>query len=154
MSSSQVDPQQFAALSASTLERWSNFGNWERIYFPSLVGVQVEELRVDYCRMRLPFRAELEQPMGVVHGGAIATLIDVCVVPAIGTAYESIVNYSTVDLHVQYHRALMQEDAVCHGWVTKRGKSVIFCEAEVIAASSDKLIARGFMTYNVSPQRV
>jgi uncharacterized protein (TIGR00369 family) len=154
MASSQVDPQQFAALSESAIERWSNFGNWDRVYFPSLVGVQIEELRVDYCRMRLPFRAELEQPMGVVHGGAIATLIDVCVVPAIGAAYESVVNYSTVDLHVQYHRALIQEDAVCHGWVTKRGRSVIFCEAEVIGASSDKVIAHGFMTYNVSPQRV
>lgn len=154
MTSSKVDPQQFAALSASALERWSNFGNWERIYFPSLVGVQVEELRVDYCRMRLPFREDLEQPMGVVHGGAIATLIDVCVVPAIGTAYENVVNYSTVDLHVQYHRALIQEDAVCHGWVTKRGRSVIFCEAEVVGASSDKIIARGFMTYSVSPQSV
>jgi uncharacterized protein (TIGR00369 family) len=154
MTSSQVDPQKFMPLSASVLERWSNFGNWERIYFPSLVGVQVEELRVDYCRMRLPFRPELEQPMGVVHGGAIATLIDVCVVPAIGTAYENIVNYSTVDLHVQYHRALIQEDAVCHGRVTKRGRSVIFCEAEVIGASSEKIIAHGFMTYSISPQRV
>ena len=154
MTSSKVDPQQFAELATSARERWSNFGSWERIYFPSLVGVQVEELRVDYCRMRLPFRAELEQPMGVVHGGAIATLIDVCVVPAIGTAYENVVNYSTVDLHVQYHRALIQEDAVCHGWVTKRGRSVIFCEAEVVGASSEKIIAHGFMTYNISPQSV
>ena len=154
MAFSQVDPQQFAALSESAIERWSNFGNWDHVYFPSLVGVQIEELRVDYCRMRLPFRAELEQPMGVVHGGAIATLIDVCVVPAIGAAYENVVNYSTVDLHVQYHRALIQEDAVCHGWVTKRGRSVIFCEAEVIGASSGKVVARGFMTYNISPQRV
>lgn len=68
MTSSKVDPQQFAELATSARERWSNFGSWERIYFPSLVGVQVEELRVDYCRMRLPFRPELEQPMGVVHG--------------------------------------------------------------------------------------
>ncbi len=47
MSSSKVDPQQFAELATSARERWSNFGNWERIYFPSLVGVQVEEVRVD-----------------------------------------------------------------------------------------------------------
>jgi uncharacterized protein (TIGR00369 family) len=154
MTSSQVDPHQFAALSANALERWSNFGNWNRVYFPSLLGVRVEELRVDYCRMRLPFRPELEQPMGVVHGGAIATLIDVSVVPAIGSAYENVVNYSTVDLHVQYHRPLIQEDAVCHGWVTKRGRNVIFCEAEVIGANSGKVIAHGFMTYSISPQRV
>ena len=153
MTSSKVDPQQFAELATSARERWSNFGNWERIYFPSLVGVQVEELRVDYCRMRLPFRPELEQPMGVVHGGAIATLIDVCVVPAIGAAYENVVNYSTVDLHVQYHRALIQEDAIAEGWVTKRGRSVVFCESEVFGRTSGKRIARGYMTYSISTLR-
>jgi len=54
------------------VERWSTFGRWpDRTYFPSLVGVQLEELREDYCRMRLPFRPELEQPQGLVHGGAV-----------------------------------------------------------------------------------
>ena len=78
----------FEPLPDDVLDRWSTFGRWtDRTYFPSLVGLQMEELRLDYCRMRLPHRPELDQPHGVVHGGALATLIDTVVVPAIGSAY-------------------------------------------------------------------
>ena len=73
-----------------------------RVFFPTLLGLVVEEVRVDYCRMRLPFRPELEQPAGLVHGGAIASLLDSVVVPAVGSAYGADARYSTVDMHVQF----------------------------------------------------
>jgi uncharacterized protein (TIGR00369 family) len=144
---------QFEQLTPEVDARWKNFGQWERTYFPKLVGLHVEETRLGYCRMVLTYRDELEQPMGIVHGGAIATLIDASVVPAIGSAYDNTVGYSTIDLHVQYHNALVKEDAVAEGWVTKRGRSVVFCETEVTGRTSGKQIARGFMTYNVSTLR-
>ena len=143
----------FDELSPEVHARWKNFGQWERTYFPKLVGLHVEETRLGYCRMAMPFRDELEQPMGIVHGGAIATLIDASVVPAIGSAYDNTIGYSTLDLHVQYHNALVKEDAIAEGWVTKRGRSVVFCETEVTGRTSGKQIARGFMTYNVSALR-
>ena len=30
------------------------YGDWERTYFPKLVGLRVEDVRADYCRMRMP----------------------------------------------------------------------------------------------------
>ncbi len=140
----------FEALAAGVVERWSKFGNWEREYFPGLVGLQIEEVRRDYCRMRLPFRRELEQPAGVVHGGAIATLLDSVVVPAIGQAYDNGTRYSTVDMHVQFMAALIEEDAVAEGWVVRRGRTVVFCEAEAVGGRTGKTIARSLLTYNVS----
>lgn len=140
-------------LSAEANEVWSRFGRWERPYFFTHVGIVVEEVRLDYCRMRLPFRPELEQPMGVVHGGAIATLLDVVVVPAIGSAYESSVGYSTVTLDIQYLSALAGEDAGAEGWVVKRGRTVVFCESEVVGLTTGKKIARANMTYHVSQPR-
>ena len=80
--------EQFDPLPADRAARWSRFGRWEERYFPNVVGLELEEVRLDYARMRLPFRPELNQPAGVVHGGAIATLIDTVVVPAIGSAYD------------------------------------------------------------------
>jgi uncharacterized protein (TIGR00369 family) len=139
-------PPELAAL-------WSRFGGWDRTYFPSLVGLKLEELRTDYCRMRLPYRPEIEQPSGVVHGGAIATILDTVVVPAVGSHYTVEHRYSTVDMHVQYLSALVQEDGVAEGWVVKRGRSTVFCEAELCGASSGKLIARALLTYNVSLPR-
>lgn len=144
---------EFEVLAPDVHERWKNFGLWDRTYFPKLVGLYVAEIRLGYCRMVMPFREELEQPMGIVHGGAIATLIDASVVPAVGSAYDKTVGYSTVDLHVQYHNALVKEDAVAEGWVTKRGRSVVFCETEVTGRTSGKRIARGLMTYNISTLR-
>ena len=143
----------FEVLTPEVDARWQNFGQWDRTYFPKLVGLHVEETRLGYCRMVLSYREELEQPMGVVHGGAIATLIDASVVPAIGSAYDNTVGYSTVDLHVQYHNALIKEDAIAEGWVTKRGRSIVFCESEVFGRTSGKRIARGYMTYSISTLR-
>lgn len=142
--------EQFQPLAPDLVAKWSKFGNWEREYFPTLVGLSVEEVRTDYCRMRMPFRIELEQPAGVVHGGAIATALDSVVVPAVGSAYSAEHRYSTVDMHVQYLAALVKEDGIAEGWVVRRGRTTVFCEAELVGADSGKLIARSLLTYNVS----
>jgi uncharacterized protein (TIGR00369 family) len=142
----------FEPLPPDQADRWSSFGRWEgRTYFPTVVGLVVEEVRSDYCRMRLPFRPELQQPAGIVHGGAIATLIDSVVVPAIGSAYGPDARYATIDMQIQYLGAVVEEDAIGEGWVVQRGRSVVFCEADVVGATSGRRLARGLLTYKVSP---
>jgi uncharacterized protein (TIGR00369 family) len=141
---------EFEPLPDAAAARWRRFGQWDRVYYPQLIGLEVEDVRRDYCRMRLPFRPELEQPAGVVHGGAIASLLDAVVVPAIGSAYGPEARYATVDLHVQYLGALVHEDALAEGWVVKRGRSVVFCEAEALGATSGRRLARALLTYHVS----
>jgi len=119
-------------------------------YFAALLGLVVEDVRVDYCRMRLPWRPEISQPFGVAHGGALSTLLDSSVVPAIGSGYETAVSFATVDMTVQFMGALRDEDAVAEGWITQRGKSMIFCESEAIGARSGRRVARAVLTYKVS----
>lgn len=131
-------------------ERWAKFGHWDDPYLPTLLGLVVEEIRVDYCRMRLPWRQEITQPAGVAHGGAIAALIDSVVVPAIGSGYDDQRNFVTIDLQVQYMGAMVDEDAVAEGWITQRGRSIVFCEADVVGARSGKRLARGLLAYKVS----
>lgn len=131
-------------------DRWSGYGEWEREYFPAFIGLQLEEVRTDYARMRLPFRPALEQPAGVIHGGVIAAVLDSVVVPAIGQAYAAdSARFATVDMHVQYLAAAVQEDLVAEGWVVRRGRSVVFCEAEVRGGATGKVIAKSMLTYNV-----
>jgi uncharacterized protein (TIGR00369 family) len=143
----------YAALVGEPAERWARFGATDRILYPNLLGIVVEEVRLDYCRMRLPFKPELQQAGGVVHGGAIASLLDMVVVPAVGAALESGARFSTVDLHVQYLGALVDTDAVAEGWVTRRGRTIVFCEAEAVEAGTDRLLARSLLTYHVAPAR-
>ena len=143
--------EQYRPLSDDDADRWSRFGRWEeQVYYPQLLGLEVEEIRYDYCRMRLPFRPELHQPAGVVHGGAIASLIDSVVVPAIGSALPAESRFATIDLQVQYLGAVGAEDMVAEGWVVQRGRSIVFCEADVLAGEHGRRVARGLMTYKVS----
>jgi acyl-coenzyme A thioesterase PaaI-like protein len=51
---------------------------------------------------------------------------------------------------VQFMGALKDEDAVAEGWITQRGKSMVFCEAEAIGAQSGRRVARAVLTYKVS----
>lgn len=143
----------FAPLDQALQDRWAKFPQGlGRPIFPSLVGLQLEEVRTDYARVRLPYRPELEQPAGVIHGGAIATLIDTVVVPAIGQAYEPGWAYLTIGMNVRYLGAVAKEDAIAEGWIEQRGRTVIFCRAEV-RTPAGKLAADGTLTYTIRPPR-
>lgn len=142
--------ERFAPLAPEMVARWTKLGPRDRVVFPQLLGMVVEDVRVDYCRLRLPYRPELEQSAGLVHGGAIASLLDSVVVPAVGAAYGRDVRFSTVDMHVQFLGAVMQQDIVAEGWVVRRGSTVVFCESEATNAVTGKVIARSMLTYSVS----
>lgn len=142
--------EDFPQLSPDVAERWSFFPHWEgKTYYVNITGLEVEELRTDYARMSMPFRESNLQAAGLMHGGAIATLIDTVVVPAIGTGLPVGSLWSTIELHVQYHRPLLS-DAVAEGWIVKRGKSVVFTRAEVTDVQG-RVAAVGTATYMVKP---
>lgn len=141
--------EQFDLLPRSVLARWEGFNtSGSETWFPNLLGIEVDELRRDYARMRLPWRSELNQEHGLMHAGAIATLIDTAVVPAIGTAYDDDRLFSTIEMSVRYLQPVRQEDLVAEGWVTRRGKRVVFCDVEVRTASGVK-VATGSLIYIV-----
>ena len=139
----------FEPLSPERAELWRNFLHWPgRRYFPNVVGLQLEEIRSDYARIRLPYRDELQQPAGVVHGGAVATLIDTVVVPAVASAYDAVPRMVTLTMNVQYLGAVVEEDAVAEGWVQRRGRSTVFCRAEV-RTEGGTVAATGDLVYGV-----
>ena len=138
------------------LRVWDRFGQGDGDappFFPGYVGLRLEEVRIDYARMRLPHRRELDQPQGVMHGGAIATLVDTVVVPAIGSAYDERRALLTIDLSLQFLDAIVGEDAIAEGWVEKRGRSTCFCRVEVRSAS-DVLCTTASVVYKVSSRTI
>jgi uncharacterized protein (TIGR00369 family) len=119
--------------------------------FPNFLGMRFEEVRLDYGRIVLPFRPEFNQPAGMIHGGVIASLIDTVVVGALLSALDAPPRkLLTIDLHVHYFDAGIEEDLVAEGWVKRRGRSTAFVGAEV-ATVSGKLIAEGNMAYRIVP---
>lgn len=140
----------FAPLTQEQAERWSTFPNRERVIFPTFLGLEVEEIRADYARMRLPHRPEFEQPAGVVHGGAIAALIDTVVVPAVGSAYDEPVAMLTLSMTLNFVGAVVAEDAVAEGWIERRGRATVFCRAEARTAGRG-LVTAASLVYTVRP---
>ncbi|MDP9336841.1 MAG: hypothetical protein M3Q30_26510 [Actinomycetota bacterium] len=66
--------EQFPPLTPEREAIWSQFGKWDTVWFPQFLGIEVEELRQDYARMRLPYRPEFRQPDGSGILAATATL--------------------------------------------------------------------------------
>ena len=79
--------------------------------FFELLGLQPEEVTPEFCRMRLPFKADLQQARGLVHGGAIASLIDSAAVLAIKAASTDIIGGATVSMTVNYLAPAQQIDS-------------------------------------------
>ncbi len=128
---------------------WSGFGKWDTVWYPQFLGVEVEELRQDYARMRLPYRPEFRQPAGVVHGGVIASMIDTVVVPAVGSGYDELRQLFTIDMQLRFLAPIIDDDLVAEGWVSQRGRQIVFCDAEV-RSGSGALAATATLTYKVS----
>jgi uncharacterized protein (TIGR00369 family) len=140
---------QYAPLPPARMERWSKFGKWDTVWWPSFVGLETEEVRTDYARMRLRYRPEFRQPAGVVHGGVLATMIDTVVVPAIGSGYDEPRAFFTIDLSLRFLSPVIDDDMIAEGWVVQRGRSIVFCEAEVRSAKGT-LAVTGSLVYKVS----
>jgi uncharacterized protein (TIGR00369 family) len=139
----------FPPLAEERRVRWDSWLTGEDPMYSRLVGFFLEEVRQDYARLRLPYRPELRQPAGVVHGGAIATLIDSVVVPAIGSGYDERPAMVTVSMLVQYLGAVVEQDVVAEGWVTRRGRTIVFSSAEARTAGDGKLVATGELIYSI-----
>ena len=109
---------QFEPLTQEQAEFWARFPKWDQdMNYAVYLGFIVEEVKRDYARMRLPARWEMNQPAGIMHGGAIASLIDTTVVPAVGGPYEN-GSFVTISMNVEYLSAVAGEDAICEGWIT------------------------------------
>ncbi|MEY2975548.1 MAG: hypothetical protein RIR49_1968 [Actinomycetota bacterium] len=140
----------FPPMSPEMFERWSGFPSWgQESNFNLHMRFTVEEMRTGYARLRMPIRPEIMQPAGIMHGGAIAGLIDTAVVPAIGSSGVEPTRMVTISMNINYMGAISDEDAICEGWVTRQGRSIVFCSAEVTGADSGRVCATGTLVYKV-----
>lgn len=117
--------------------------------FSTLVGLEVEEVRTDFCRMRLPFRSELRTSGVVMHGGAIATLIDTAAVAAVWSDVDpAVTRGATASLTVNYLAAAQSVDLLAEARVIRRGRSVVFIDVDVFSLKGER-IAKGVVTYKL-----
>jgi len=115
---------------------------------PPPMAVTMNARIIDAAPGRVEFVAEPGEehynPLGVVHGGFVCTLLDTVVGCAAHTTLGAGVAYTSIELTVKYLRPITLETGALHatGTVTKGGRRVIFAEGTVTDASGT-LLATG-----------
>lgn len=120
----------------------------------SLLGMEfvaVDEGRVE---IGLVTRPDFANPMGAVHGGIAATLIDSVLALAVHSTLADGVGYTTLDLAVKYLRpvAVTGVRLRAAGTVVHRGRQVVTGDASV-RDDADRLVATGTATCLLVPAR-
>ena len=87
-------------------------------------------------------------PIGVVHGGLAATLIDSATGCAVQTTLPAGEAYTTLEVKVNFARPMTRDTGrvLCEATVVHRGRTGATAEARVIAEDSGKLLAHGTAT--------
>lgn len=81
-------------------------------------------------------------PIGMVHGGLVCTLLDTVVGCAVHTTLPAKVGYTSIELKVNYLRPVHGDRGplTARGWVTKPGRRIAFAEGTVSDAEG-KVVA-------------
>jgi uncharacterized protein (TIGR00369 family) len=87
-------------------------------------------------------------PIGVVHGGYAATILDSALGCAVHTTLAAGVGYTSLGLEVKYLRPISRDTGrvLCEGTVVHRGRRQATAEARLTAEDTGKLLATGTST--------
>jgi acyl-coenzyme A thioesterase 13 len=115
--------------SPSPLMRWLN---------PDILAVEEGAMTLLYS-----VREEMTNPMGLLHGGISAAIID----DAIGCtlyAYGHLPGYTTISNHIDYlHPAKLGDKVMARTGIVKKGNRIVNAKCEIMDESGQKLIAVG-----------
>jgi uncharacterized protein (TIGR00369 family) len=112
------------------------------------LGIRLESIGTDEAVLEMPFKPELATFGELVHGGAIASLIDVAAMAAAWASDETPDNPtgSTVALSLNFAAPATGVDLRAHGRVARRGGRLSFCEVRVTDPEGT-VVAHGIATY-------
>ena len=116
-----------------------------------LLGLLTEEVAEDRVRVRLPFRDDVTTVGEMVHGGAVASLVDVAATaagwatPGAGPGARG----TTVGFSRNFLAAALGSDLVADARVTRRGGTLHFIEVSVSDRAGVET-ARALVTYKLS----
>lgn len=114
--------------------------------FARLIGIELDAVGSGTATLGLKVRKELKQNHGVVHGGAIASLIDTATAFAILSLLEPGGKVTTVDLTISYLRPITTGRITAVARVLRAGRRLLTVSAEVFDKDG-KLTTTALSTY-------
>ena len=110
-----------------------------------LVGASIVAVEEGTATFAMEPAQWMYNPLGAVHGGIAATLLDSCMGCAVHTLLPAGAGYTTTDLQVRYVRGMSADTGrvLAIGRVVHPGRRLMTVEARLITEADDKLIAHG-----------
>jgi 1,4-dihydroxy-2-naphthoyl-CoA hydrolase len=119
--------------------------------FNELLGTEWLDDDPDRARARLPIRDELRQPVGLMHGGAILSLVEsMCSRATALTVSENGMTAMGQSINVNFLRPITEGHAEVEAKARHRGRTTWVWEAEV-RDSRDRLCALAQMSIAIRP---
>ena len=114
------------------------------------LGMQLTDIQPGVATLTLPFSEALVTIGTIVHGGAIASLIDTAAMVAAWSEGEvpAKARGTTVNLTVAYLAAAEKEDLRAVARVLRRGRNLVYLDVEVTGAAGNA-VAKGLVTYKL-----
>lgn len=126
----------------SARRRWDK----EKSNFVALLDLHLVSVGDGRASMRMPYRSEISNGTGAVHGGAIVSLCDTTFYLALASLYGRDQNTTTVALQCNYLApALPPHDLIAEATVLKAGRRVVYGEVHV--RSGEKLVAHATLNF-------
>ena len=126
------------------------------VAFFDLLGLEILEAEPGCSVARVRMRPELANPVGLMHGGVIASLIDTGIAYAlllrddVQDALHAGRSLVTVDLRVKYLRPVSAGSITCKSRVVRMGRQIIHADA-IVTNAAGKEVARGDAIYAIAP---
>lgn len=99
----------------------------------------------EVCRVSFPMSDMLKNPQGSLHGGAMATVMDI----SMGHLVNKVAGPgATIEMKVQYMRPVTEGIVTCEGRFLRRGRSMAFMESRITDANG-KLSAHATATWKM-----
>ena len=120
-------------------------------HFDALVGIEWLDDDPDHARVRLELREELRQPVGLLHGGVMSTMVESVCSGATARAVRSDGMIAMgQSINVSFLRPITEGSAEVSARARHRGRTTWVWDAEVRSAEG-KLCALAQMTIAVRP---
>lgn len=110
-----------------------------------LLGFSVVEVEHGRAVFAMEPAEWMYNPIGMVHGGVAATILDSCMGCAVHTTLDAGVPYTTTDIQVRYVRAMGDATGrvLAEGRVVHRGRRTATAEGRLFVADGGALLAHG-----------
>ena len=103
----------------------------EKQYFMKLIGFEITKIEAGYIEGELLIEEKHLQQHGFLHGGLMATCLDIVMGFAAFTLLPKGKGVVTADMNVFYYNPGVGSKLIAKGWVDKPGSRLHFCEGEI-----------------------